>query len=564
MSRQISRLMSALLIIISASTCDKPAPTENEWSITITPSVAVVPVGQTQAFVATTTGSIESSKVNWSIESGAGTINKTTGLYTAPSETTDAPDTTIIKASIENSPDKYETATVTIPLGDMQIIMKYPADGSIYEIGDVVTFQGSAVDGNGSAVAEMVWKSSVDGELDRGNFFYRYNLSIATHTITLVATGTNGISDSTQVSIRIKGLPGVSRDVYDILIEGTTVYVVGWFFEAGGLPARGLASWNGTEWSALINDVDGAIENIIRYNGDIYIGGPFSSIDGVAANSVARYDGSAWQPLGNGLTLSNNPNKANVYAMEIFQGKIVVGGDFYSAGDLESTHIAFWDGTSWSGLGGGVTSTVHDILPVGESLYVGASSGFMGSSTFPNAASINYFGKWDGSVWSSVGSSGLSDTYAFCCGGTIRTLEKSGNYIYLGAYGVAFGEDFSSADLDLGRWNISAGAWEPGMGDAAGNLNVMTVQDGMLYVGGNYSTIGGTSAQAIAKWDGSNWSAVFSDITGSISGPPTIRAITFALNGDMYIGGRFTEVEGITVNNIARWDGTQWHALGGD
>ena len=35
-----------------------------------------------------------------------------------------------------------------------------------------------------------------------------------------------------------------------------------------------------------------------------------------------------------------------------------------------------------------------------------------------------------------------------------------------------------------------------------------------------------------------------------------------SLQGDLYIGGRFTQAGGINATNVARWDGTKWHALG--
>jgi hypothetical protein len=33
-------------------------------------------------------------------------------------------------------------------------------------------------------------------------------------------------------------------------------------------------------------------------------------------------------------------------------------------------------------------------------------------------------------------------------------------------------------------------------------------------------------------------------------------------NGELYIGGDFTNAGGIVVSNIAKWNGTTWSALG--
>jgi len=46
-----------------------------------------------------------------------------------------------------------------------------------------------------------------------------------------------------------------------------------------------------------------------------------------------------------------------------------------------------------------------------------------------------------------------------------------------------------------------------------------------------------------------------------LNGP--VYAIAISGN-DVYVGGRFTNAGGVSgANNLARWDGSQWHAVGG-
>src|SRR5262249_11906947 len=76
-----------------------------------------------------------------------------------------------------------------------------------------------------------------------------------------------------------------------------------------------------------------------------------------------------------------------------------------------------------------------------------------------------------------------------------------------------------------------------------------------LYAGGTFGTMGGTLASAIAKWDGSTWSALGSGISG--------RVIALAVSGsNVYAGGDFLSAGGNLANNIAKWDGSGWSALG--
>src|SRR5690625_5328721 len=57
-------------------------------------------------------------------------------------------------------------------------------------------------------------------------------------------------------------------------------------------------------------------------------------------------------------------------------------------------------------------------------------------------------------------------------------------------------------------------------------------------------------------WDGSEWSSLGDGVNGQV------RAILVLPDGDVYVGGGFTEADGQAAMNIARWDGESWSALG--
>ncbi|MFH0980928.1 MAG: hypothetical protein V2A79_05255, partial [Planctomycetota bacterium] len=82
--------------------------------------------------------------------------------------------------------------------------------------------------------------------------------------------------------------------------------------------------------------------------------------------------------------------------------------------------------------------------------------------------------------------------------------------------------------------------------------------------GGEFTTAGGVPANAIAKWNGTQWSALGSGM-GLWGGGPDVYALTVFDDGTgpaLYAGGRFTTAGGVTANWIAKWNGTQWSALG--
>ncbi|HOY59886.1 MAG TPA: hypothetical protein PK640_17350, partial [Verrucomicrobiota bacterium] len=76
-----------------------------------------------------------------------------------------------------------------------------------------------------------------------------------------------------------------------------------------------------------------------------------------------------------------------------------------------------------------------------------------------------------------------------------------------------------------------------------------------LYVGGSFKAAGGVEAHHIAKWDGSAWTAVGSGVNG------WVHALCL-IGTDLYAGGDFTLAGGVEANSIAKWDGSAWSALG--
>lgn len=96
-----------------------------------------------------------------------------------------------------------------------------------------------------------------------------------------------------------------------------------------------------------------------------------------------------------------------------------------------------------------------------------------------------------------------------------------------------------------------------------GSVNVLTVDSsGNLYVGGWFDKAGGSNVNFIAKWDGKSWSSLgrgFPQPFSFVNGP---YAIVFDKAGNLYAGGNITNAGGIPVNYVAKWDGTNWSALG--
>jgi hypothetical protein len=111
-------------------------------------------------------------------------------------------------------------------------------------------------------------------------------------------------------------------------------------------------------------------------------------------------------------------------------------------------------------------------------------------------------------------------------------------------------------------WDRSMG--NPGVEDS---VRAMTVHDDgtgpALYGGGLFVEAGGVTARSVAKYLGGNqWEQVGPGLANF--GQPH-EAWVFGLGsyaGNLYVGGENLLVIDDQVENVVRWDGTQWHALG--
>jgi hypothetical protein len=105
-------------------------------------------------------------------------------------------------------------------------------------------------------------------------------------------------------------------------------------------------------------------------------------------------------------------------------------------------------------------------------------------------------------------------------------------------------------DLSTGTWSAPA---------TAGNNSIYAMKlapDGTLYVVGDFTTIGGTSANRVARWNGSTWTALGTGLSG------TGLDLDFGPDGTLYVVGSFATAGGTGVNNIASWNGSAWSAMG--
>ncbi|MBL9079957.1 MAG: hypothetical protein JNL08_20855 [Planctomycetes bacterium] len=326
--------------------------------------------------------------------------------------------------------------------------------------------------------------------------------------------------------------------------------VGGSFASAGGVPAANLARWDGSAWSAIGTGADNVVDKLLPMpNGDLLVLGRFTTIDGVPANRIARWDGTTFTPLGSGLDANA------VDAQVLPNGDIVVAGSFQNAGGVAALRLARWDGTSWHALGSGVVGTPGSSaaavalaqLPSGD-LVVGGTFQIAGGTAVANLA------RWNGTDWSQLSPGTYLDGIL-----NAATATANGNLVV----GGSFRTIGTIAANSIARWNGTA--WSPlgaGLSGSFGSVAALTsLPNGDLVVGGTFTTAGTASANHIARWDGVSWSGLGTGMSGGAF-VPGVAALAVLPNGDLVAGGSFATAGTASANSIARWDGVSWSGLG--
>lgn len=387
---------------------------------------------------------------------------------------------------------------------------------------------------------------------------------------------------------------GVDGVVLVLTVIGTDLYAGGRFSTAnyGGVPvsANNISRFNSTTstWSPLGTPTENGVDNEVKafavIGGNLYIGGRFRTASSgatlIVANYLARYSpgSNTWSSLGNG---GGNGVNADVYSLAIIGTDLIVGGDFTSANvgalPLTVSRIVRFNTTisTWSSIGAGaggksIAGPVYRMLTIDTDLYLGGNFSVAndnGSTIFANNLVRYSFGSGNWSTLvTSAGNGANSEIYA---------LTKIGSSVYIGGRFTSIGG--ISANY-VARYDTLSGIWSS-LGSGGGNGVNEVVLDLFplgtdLYVGGGFTSanVGGTSASAIpagyiAKYNTVTgvWSSLGSGSGNGVN--DSVYAIA-ALGTDLYIGGGFTSANtgGITVsvNRLARYNlaTNNWSAVG--
>lgn len=304
--------------------------------------------------------------------------------------------------------------------------------------------------------------------------------------------------------------------------------------------------------------IDGYIYSMASYTGGngpvLFAAGGLLSIRDHALGNLASFDGVEWTAPGGGV-------EGYVYAMAQFDDgsgpALYISGSIYRAGTEVLPGVARWDGHQWESIGGppGAVEVLaaHD-EGTGSALYAGV---FLGSV---NGVQTWQVFKWNGSSWSVVGgrfNNRIASLQSF-------DSDQSSELFVAGAFtsyeGIAMN--------NFARWNGLQ--WVPVVGSVPHmptipytRIEAMTAFDDgsgpALYAAGHFAWTGPVPIVGIARWNRSDWFAVGSGLEGY---PYALTVFDDGTGSALYAAGQI-KIPGNSVNTyFVRWNGSDWSPVG--
>ena len=328
------------------------------------------------------------------------------------------------------------------------------------------------------------------------------------------------LSQAYAASTPMAPLPLPDNEVHDLYVSNGRIYLTGNFSNftlpdtsvvvRNGLAAMDLAS--GTivsSWTPSLDDGAGnaGVGEVLLPSADgktLFVGGRFARVDGVDHNLIAAIDidvdsasygqVKAWDPQLVGtavLALAMSPVNTTLY----------VGGEFTASGSLVRQNMAAIDSVSavtlpWAPDPNGI---VHTILPVPDAsrLYIGGEFTTIGSSNY--------------------------------------------------------GRDSRAALAAVSLANAAVQAWDAGLAGAlvspaSVNAMVFSPDTAYLTIAGKFTDVGNDTRVNLARLDAT--SAIADSTWIADTDGPVYDLIQIA-NGDLFVGGSFTMVQGQGSFNLA-------------
>lgn len=379
----------------------------------------------------------------------------------------------------------------------------------------VLTYQ--AYDGDGAALTPPAQITAIyqDGGGGNADNLFAESIPITfTQHLPFITTQGDGAVLDTQDSVSVNGLiRKQSNGVWDSVGGGVT--------GASG------------QVKAIVEGLDGTI----------YIGGDFTDGGGTGADYLVAYNPNTgtYSAVGSTTAMTGTVNALAVAA----NGSIIIGGNFLNANGIAAADyiVRYTPGTGYAAIGAsGANNTINTVFVAQNGdIYAG------GAFTDIGGSGADFGARFDGSSWNVLQSAtALSASVAAFVQTGSDTIIVGGSFLNAG--GVA------DAD-NIAIYTPSGNAFSALVAGGAGGSTVQTLAlapNGLLYIAGGFTTIGGVTANYAAVWNGTS----MAPLAGATSISSTVNELIVLQDGSILFGGLFTSINGIPIaDRIARFSG---------
>ncbi|MDX2118281.1 MAG: GC-type dockerin domain-anchored protein [Planctomycetota bacterium] len=384
-------------------------------------------------------------------------------------------------------------------------------------------------------------------------------------------------------------VPFQSFDVREICaLKNGDIVIAGRFTSAGGVPAQGIARWDGHAWHAMTTSPLSGVSSLVALpSGELLVCGSFAQIDGLTMNGVARWDGAQWHSVGGGVMQTGGAAASVEDARLCADGRVAVCGRFDVAGGVPISNVALLD------VSAGTWEAPASMKPpvASASLVAPVPDGGLvvcGITNVGGAAARTSLQHWSTGTeaWVEVPlDPGLEKGPVFAI-----NVDASGE-ILIGGYTIG-----RTTDKTYGIFRFDGTAWHHLGTNLFGAIDcvIQSTHEGILVVGGVRDGVrklaGGEwrrlkETNILRPWvmreaaDGTiyalgatgdydieyetgvfRYGAGWERVTGGFNGYP--RTLTVLRSGDLVVAGDFTKVGDVDVPGVARFDGSAWHPVG--
>jgi hypothetical protein len=317
--------------------------------------------------------------------------------------------------------------------------------------------------------------------------------------------------------------------------NGPKLYAGGFFHQAGGLPAEGIACWDGTSWQALGAGLSGGAVWALAVFDDgtgpaLFAGGSFTSAGGLPAAGLARWDGSTWTPLG-------IPTLGLVCSFAVFDcgagAELVLGSD---------SGVYHWNGAT-------LAQIPYPQIPMGYTRWLAVFDDGAGAALYIGGTVI--IDMPTVVRWTPAGGVVIVSGYG---DGTVTSIavgdDGTGQRLYYSA-GSQSGEGLW--EHSAGNWVVAAQLTAEYLGSSAFVRVLETFDDGSgprLYAGGGFTGVDGRLASNVAVRDHGAWSRL------GVGADSYVTCMCRFDDGDgpsLFMGGPFARMGNLPSPSIARW-----------